>query len=181
MSGCAKASRPLMCGEKPHGVSKRIRLDQPSNSPEPTYCGHSQPQPWTPQLGGTRAYTGRRGRTGVRCESRHPSRARSALDLSRGSYSCSHRVGDRPATIGVGTKAVGHARDVALQMVEVAISKNLFAEILRMMSALRPTPVAPTGSKSASVTRSTRPSGRGHDGAGLVDRRASAHCGPRRP
>ena len=36
-------------------------------------------------------------------------------------------VGDRPATIGIGAKVVGHARAVAFQMAAVAISNNLFA------------------------------------------------------
>jgi hypothetical protein len=43
-------------------------------------------------------------------------------------------VGDRPTTIGTGGKAVGRARHVAFQMAEVAISNNLFAEILRMIT-----------------------------------------------
>ncbi len=54
--------------------------------------------------------------------------------LTRRSYSCSDLVGDRPATIGIGAKVVGHVRYVAFQMAEVAISKNLFAEILRMIA-----------------------------------------------
>jgi hypothetical protein len=36
-------------------------------------------------------------------------------------------VGDRPATIGIGAKVVGHTRRVAFQVAEVAISNNLFA------------------------------------------------------
>jgi hypothetical protein len=36
-------------------------------------------------------------------------------------------VSDRPATIGIGAKVVGHARTVAFQMAAVAISKNLCA------------------------------------------------------
>ena len=39
----------------------------------------------------------------------------------------------------------GHGWFVAFQMAEVAISKNLFAEILRMIAELRPPPVASTG------------------------------------
>ena len=38
------------------------------------------------------------------------------------SYSCSDLAGERPATIGIGAKVVGHARYVAFQMAEVAIS-----------------------------------------------------------
>ncbi|MGO9642989.1 MAG: hypothetical protein ACLP1Y_16975 [Candidatus Acidiferrales bacterium] len=37
--------------------------------------------------------------------------------------------GDAPATIGIGAKVVGHARYAAFQVPDVAISKNLFAEI----------------------------------------------------
>ncbi len=40
--------------------------------------------------------------------------------------------------IKIGAKVVGHARYVAFQMAEVAISKNLLADILRMISDLRP-------------------------------------------
>ncbi len=43
------------------------------------------------------------------------------------------------------TSAIFHARYVAFQMAEVVISKNLFAEILRMIAELRPPPVASTG------------------------------------
>ena len=64
--------------------------------------------------------------------------------LSGRSYSCSDLASERPATIGIGAKVVGHARYVAFQMAEVAISKNLFAEILRMIAELRPPPVAST-------------------------------------
>ena len=35
---------------------------------------------------------------------------------------------------------VGHARYVAFQMAEVAIPRNLFADILRMIAELRPKP-----------------------------------------
>jgi len=74
--------------------------------------------------------------------------------LTRRSYSCSDLVDDRPATIGIGAKVVGHARYVAFQLAEVAISKNLFAEIPQIIAELRPPPVASTGWKVASVTRS---------------------------
>src|SRR5262249_42696891 len=47
--------------------------------------------------------------------------------------------------IKIGAKIVSHGRYVAFQMAEVAISKNLFAEILRMIAELRPPPVASTG------------------------------------
>jgi hypothetical protein len=35
-------------------------------------------------------------------------------------------------------KIVNHGRDVAFQMAEVAISRNLLAEILRLIAELRP-------------------------------------------
>ena len=65
----------------------------------------------------------------VQCSS-----ARKESAMTRRSYLCSDLVGDRPATIGIGAKVVGHVRCVAFQMAEVAISKYLFAEILRMSS-----------------------------------------------
>ena len=34
--------------------------------PESTYCGRSRPRPWTPRLGGVRAYRSRQGKRGVR-------------------------------------------------------------------------------------------------------------------
>ena len=42
--------------------------------------------------------------------------------------------------IKIGAKVVGHARYVAFQMAEVAIPRNLFADILRMIAELRPKP-----------------------------------------
>jgi hypothetical protein len=38
--------------------------------------------------------------------------------------------GDAPATFGIGAKVVGHARYVAFQVPDVAISNSLFAEFL---------------------------------------------------
>ncbi len=46
--------------------------------------------------------------------------------------------------IKIGARVVGHARYVAFQMAEVAISRNLFAEILQMITELRPLPSAST-------------------------------------
>ena len=42
--------------------------------------------------------------------------------------------------IKIGAKIVNHGRYVAFQMAEVAIPKNLFADILRMIAELRPPP-----------------------------------------
>ena len=39
--------------------------------------------------------------------------------------------------IKIGAKIVSHGRYVAFQMAEVAISKNLFADILRLIAELR--------------------------------------------
>jgi Transposase DDE domain group 1 len=44
--------------------------------------------------------------------------------------------------IKIGAKIVSHGRYVAFQMAEVAIAKNLFAEILRLIAELRPPAVA---------------------------------------
>jgi hypothetical protein len=58
--------------------------------------------------------------------------------------------GDRRLTtlkeklIKIGAKIVSHGRYVAFQMAEVAIPRNLFAEILRLIAELRPPPVAST-------------------------------------
>ncbi len=65
--------------------------------------------------------------------------------LTRRSYSCSDLVGDRAATIGIGAKVVDLARTVALRMAEIVNSKNLFAEIVRMIAESRPPPLASTG------------------------------------
>jgi hypothetical protein len=51
----------------------------------------------------------------------------------------------REKLIKIGAKVVSHARYVAFQMAEVAVPKNLFAEILQMIEELRPPPVGSTG------------------------------------
>jgi len=51
----------------------------------------------------------------------------------------------REKLIKIGAKVVGHARYVAFRMAEVAIPRNMFADILRMIGDLRPPPVASTG------------------------------------
>ena len=50
----------------------------------------------------------------------------------------------RERLIKIGAKVVGHARYVAFQMAEVAVPKNLFAEILRMIAELRQPPITST-------------------------------------
>ena len=47
--------------------------------------------------------------------------------------------------IKIGAKVVSHGRYVAFQMAEVAIPRNLFADILRMIAELRRPPVTSTG------------------------------------
>jgi hypothetical protein len=47
--------------------------------------------------------------------------------------------------IKIGAKVVSHGRYVAFQMAEVAIPRNLFADILRLAAELRPAPVTSTG------------------------------------
>ena len=85
------------------------------------------------QIGGQRPFAERRERAGSGSSAAAKEGPVSAL--TRRSYSCSALVGDRPATIGIGAKVVGHARSVAFKMAEVAISKNRFAEILRMIAS----------------------------------------------
>jgi len=46
--------------------------------------------------------------------------------------------------IKIGAKVISHARYVAFQMAEVAITTNLFADILRLIAELRPPPVTST-------------------------------------
>jgi hypothetical protein len=46
--------------------------------------------------------------------------------------------------IKTGAKVVSHGRYVAFQMAEVAISRNLFADILRLIAELRPPPLTST-------------------------------------
>ena len=46
--------------------------------------------------------------------------------------------------IKIGAKVVSHGRYVAFQMAEVAIPRNLFADILRLIAELRPLPVTST-------------------------------------
>jgi DDE family transposase len=46
--------------------------------------------------------------------------------------------------IKIGAKVVSHGRHVAFQMAEVAIPRNLFADILRLIAELRPPPVMST-------------------------------------
>ena len=50
----------------------------------------------------------------------------------------------REKLIKIGAKVVGHARYVAFQRAEVAVPKNLFVEIFRMIAELRPPPVTST-------------------------------------
>ena len=49
------------------------RSSQAIERPESTYCGRSRPRPWTPQLGGKRAYSGRLGKDRSLDESQHSS------------------------------------------------------------------------------------------------------------
>ena len=44
--------------------------------------------------------------------------------------------------IKIGAKVVSHGRYVAFQMAEVAIPRTLFADILRLVAELRPSPAA---------------------------------------
>jgi Transposase DDE domain group 1 len=42
--------------------------------------------------------------------------------------------------VKIGAKVVSHGRYIAFQMAEVAISRHLFADILRLIAELRPPP-----------------------------------------
>jgi hypothetical protein len=42
--------------------------------------------------------------------------------------------------VKIGAKIVTHARYVTFQMAEVAVPRDLFREILRLIAQLRPTP-----------------------------------------
>src|ERR1700730_5344600 len=56
--------------------------------------------------------------------------------------------------IKIGAKVVSHGRYVAFQMAEVAISRHLFRDILRLIAELRPPPEpAPGGSVRLSRVR----------------------------
>jgi hypothetical protein len=46
--------------------------------------------------------------------------------------------------IKIGAKVVSHGRYVAFQMAEVAIPRNLFTDILRLVAELRPPPITST-------------------------------------
>ena len=47
----------------------------------------------------------------------------------------------REKLIKIGTKVVGHARYIGFQMTEVAMPRNVFADIPRMIAELRPLPI----------------------------------------
>ncbi len=49
----------------------------------------------------------------------------------------------REKLIKIGAKVVRHGRYVAFQLAEVAISRTLFAKILRLIGQLRPAPLPP--------------------------------------
>jgi hypothetical protein len=50
----------------------------------------------------------------------------------------------REKLIKIGAKVVRHGRYIAFQMAELAISRHLFADILRLIAELRPPPVNST-------------------------------------
>ena len=50
----------------------------------------------------------------------------------------------REKLIKIGAKVVSHGRYVAFQMAEVAIPRNVFEDILRLIAELRPPPAAST-------------------------------------
>ena len=50
----------------------------------------------------------------------------------------------REKLVKIGAKVVSHGRYVTYQMAEVAVPRQLFAETLRMIAALRPPPAPST-------------------------------------
>ena len=44
----------------------------------------------------------------------------------------------REKVVKIGTKVIAHARSTVFQMAEVAVSRDLFGRILKMIGALRP-------------------------------------------
>ena len=60
----------------------------------------------------------------------------------------------REKLIKIGAKLVSHGRYVAFQMAEVAVSRMMFAEILRLIAELRPQP-SPSAGVNAFVVMST--------------------------
>jgi hypothetical protein len=51
----------------------------------------------------------------------------------------------REKLIKIGAKIISHGRYVVFQIAEVAISKNVFADMLKLIAELRPSPVTSTG------------------------------------
>jgi hypothetical protein len=56
-------------------------------------------------------------------------------------------LGERAKLIKIGARVVRHGRYTAFQMAEVAISRHLFADILRLIAELRP-PLIPRRRKA---------------------------------
>ncbi len=49
----------------------------------------------------------------------------------------------RERLVKIGAKVVRHGRYITFQLAEVAIPRNLFANILRLIDGLRPAPLPP--------------------------------------
>jgi hypothetical protein len=62
--------------------------------------------------------------------------------------------------IKIGAKMVTHGRYVGFQMAEVAIPRNLFGDILRLIAELRPPPDPAPAVKRSVVMRSRQTHGR---------------------
>ena len=62
----------------------------------------------------------------------------------------------REKLIKIGAKVVRHGRYVTFQLAEVAIPRDLFAEILRLIGRLRPAPLRHDGSRSKRFRTSRR-------------------------
>jgi hypothetical protein len=57
-----------------------------------------------------------------------------------GHQACRPTIRNGSAGAACGSKLVSHDRYVAFQMAEVAVTRRLFAEILRLIAELRPPP-----------------------------------------
>jgi hypothetical protein len=58
----------------------------------------------------------------------------------------------REKPVKMGAKVVRHGRYVIFQMAEVAVPKELFQEVLRLIDGLRPRPVPASGPKGSDAS-----------------------------
>ena len=90
--------------------------------------------------GGFSNETPRRSKTSTSLAKSENARKRLIADIEAGQIDVV--VVYKVDRLTIGAKVVSHGRYVAFQMAEVAIPKNLFADILRLIAELRPPPDA---------------------------------------